>query len=62
MILKTEQLLTSKGYVREEVAPSESELTALFVGDNAYSIVYTYASKRIVLRSCDTEDGEPDNK
>ena len=62
MISKTAQLLTSRGYVREEVAPSEAELTALFVGENAYSIVYTYSNKRIVLRSCDTEDGEPDNK
>ncbi len=53
--------LTAKGYTRENVAQSENELTALFVGEIAYSIVYTSSNNRVVLRSCDVEDGTPDN-
>ena len=58
---KFEKTVSEKGYVRETVAESENEKTALFVGDAAYSIVYTYSDKRMMLRSCGVSDGEPDN-
>ena len=58
---KAEKVLTAKGYRKETVADSEDELTALYIGDLAYSIVYTFSNKRIVLRSCQLEDDAPDN-
>ncbi len=59
---KVEQELSKKGYERLSVAPSEKELTALFVGESAYSIIYTFSGKRMMLRSCELADGEPDNQ
>lgn len=56
-----EKTILAKGYKKEEIEPSDTELTALYVGQLAYSIVYTYDNKRVVLRSCDVIDGEPDN-
>lgn len=53
--------LLSKGYTRENVAESENGMTALFVGEAAYSVVYTNSNNRVVLRSCGMEDGSPDN-
>lgn len=59
---QTEQLLLTKGYEKAPVASPENELTALYVGENAYSIVYTFNTKKIVLRSCGMIEDEPDNK
>lgn len=58
---RAERVLRSKGYSRENVADSDDELTALYVGELAYSIVYTFSNKRVVLRSCVIEDEVPDN-
>lgn len=58
---RAERVLRSKGYTRENVADSDDELTALYVGEMAYSIVYTFSNKRVVLRSCAVEDETPDN-
>ena len=58
---KVERLLLARGYKKQSVAPSEKELTALYTGEIAYSIVYYFDKKRVLLRSCSMEDGEPDN-
>lgn len=59
---KFEKAILSEGFKKETVAESDTELTALYIGDIAYSIVYTYLTRRVVLRSCVVNDGEPDNK
>ncbi len=59
---KFENAILSEGFKKENVAESDTELTALYIGDIAYSIVYTYLTRRVVLRSCVVNDGEPDNK
>lgn len=59
---RAERVLRAKGYRQEPVAASETELTALYIGDLAYSIVYTFSNKRIVLCSCAVEDDAPDNE
>ncbi|MBR2175635.1 MAG: hypothetical protein IJ861_01645 [Clostridia bacterium] len=62
IINRAEQPLLQKGYNKENVAQTDKELTALYIGEDiAYSIVYTYQNKRLVLRSCGLSDGEPDN-
>lgn len=58
---KFENTVAPKGYSRENVADSADDLTALFIGEIAYSIVYTFQSKRVVLKRCSVEDGTPDN-
>ena len=58
---RVERLLLARGYKKQSVAPSEKELTALYTGEIAYSIVYYFDKKRVLLRSCSMEDGEPDN-
>ena len=58
---KVDGALLSKGYEKHSVADTENEKTVLYTGDVAYSIVYYFDKKRIVLRSCSVEDGEPDN-
>ena len=59
---KVERLLLAKGYKKQDVAESDKELTALYTSDNmAYSMVYYFDKKRVLLRSCGMEDGEPDN-
>ncbi len=58
---KVDDVLLSKGYKKYSVADTENEKTVLYTGDVAYSIVYFFDKKRIVLRSCSVEDGEPDN-
>ncbi len=58
---KFEKAVMNDGYRKETVAESDTELTALYIGEIAYSIVYTYLTRRVVLRSCDVNDGEPDN-
>lgn len=58
---KVEEVLIPKGYTKQSVAQDDNELTALYTGDIAYSIVYYKEKMRIVLRTCDVEDGEPDN-
>lgn len=59
---KFEKAILNDGYKKEPVADSDKELTALYIGEVAYSIVYTYLTRRVVLRSCSVYDGEPDNK
>ena len=61
IVNRVERPLLSKGYTRESVADSADEMTALFVGELAYSVVYTSSNNRVVLRSCAVEDGVPDN-
>lgn len=58
---KVDGVLLPKGYKKHAVADTENEKTVLYVGDMAYSIVYYFDKKRIVLRSCSVTDGEPDN-
>ncbi|MBQ8133730.1 MAG: hypothetical protein IJ192_04915 [Clostridia bacterium] len=59
---RAERILREKGYTRIETEDSEEELTAVYVNENAYGIVYTFSNKRIVLKSCAVEDDEPDGK
>lgn len=58
---KVEEELTKKGFTKQAVAPSEKELTALFTGEIAYSIVYYTDKKRVLMRSCSMVGDEPDN-
>ena len=58
---KVEAVLLDKGYTRQYVVDTYSEMTALYTGDIAYSVVYYTEKKRIVLRTCPMADGEPDN-
>ncbi len=58
---KVEKILLARGYKKQAVAESDKEMTALYTGDIAYSIVYYFDKKRVLLRSCGMEDGEPDN-
>ena len=58
---KVERVLLAKGYQKQSVADNAKEMTALYTGNVAYSIVYYFDKKRILLRSCEMEDGEPDN-
>ena len=58
---KVEEELTKKGFTKQAVAPSEKELTALFTGEIAYSIVYYTDKKRVLMRSCSMIGDEPDN-
>lgn len=63
IVERAEKPLLEKGYTKETVAETENELTALYIGqDMAYSIVYTFKTMRLVLRSCLVEEGEPDNE
>ncbi len=59
---KTEKALFAKGYTKADTASSDNELVALYIGESAYSIVYTFSNKRIVLRTCGIEGDEPDNE
>lgn len=58
---KVDASLLKNGYQRHEVADTDNEKTVLYTGDAAYSIVYYTDKKRIVLRTCSMEEGEPDN-
>ncbi len=58
---KVDGVLLNKGYEKHAVADTENEKTVLYTGDAAYSVVYYLDKKRIVLRSCAMNDGEPDN-
>ncbi len=58
---KVEQVLFEKGFEKHNVADTENEKTALYTGAVAYSVVYYFDKKRIVLRSCAMVDDEPDN-
>lgn len=58
---KVEQVLLPKGFAKQSIADTEKEKTALYTGSVAYSIVYYYDKKRIVLRSCSMQGDEPDN-
>lgn len=58
---KVENVLLNKGYTSQPVADTGSEMTALYTGEVAYSIVYYTDKKRIVLRTCSMADNEPDN-
>ena len=58
---KVDGVLLSKGYEKHPVADTDNEKTTLYVGEVAYCVVYYFDKKRIVLRSCGVDDGEPDN-
>ena len=58
---KVDGVLAPKGFVKHELPDTSNEKTMLFTGTLAYSIVYYYDKKRIVLRSCGMADDEPDN-
>lgn len=58
---RVDNVLLAKGYEKHAVADTANEKTVLYTGDVAYSIVYYFDKKRIVLRSCSVTDGEPDN-
>ena len=58
---KVDNVLLNKGYEKHSVADTDNEKTVLYTGNVAYSIVYYFDKKRIVLRSCSVTDGEPDN-
>ncbi len=58
---RVERVLLPKGYERQSVADSDTEMTALYTGEIAYSIVYYFEKRRVLLRTCGMEDGEPDN-
>lgn len=59
---KLERVLISKGFKKESVNSTDKELTALFTGDCAYTVIYYIEKKRIVLRSCSMQNDEPDNE
>lgn len=61
MNARTAAVLIERGYKKEEVAESDKEITSLYTGENAYSIVYDIAKKRVALKTCGMEDDEPDN-
>lgn len=58
---KVEEVLLKKDYKKHSVADTGAEMTALYTGEVAYSIVYYTEKKRIVLRTCQMADDEPDN-
>lgn len=58
---RVERVLLARGYAKQSVADTDKELTALYTGEIAYSIVYYFDKRRVLLRSCGMEDGEPDN-
>lgn len=58
---KVEDILLDKGFEKHRIPDTENEKTALYTGTVAYSIVYYYDKKRIVLRACSMVDDEPDN-
>lgn len=58
---KVEKALLGKGFKKENVNSTDKELTALFTGDCAYTVIYYIDKKRMVLRSCEMQDDEPDN-
>lgn len=61
---KLDKALLTDGYTRQSVGSQNSnELTALFTGeDAAYNIIYYREKMRMVLRHCEMDGGEPDNK
>ncbi len=58
---KVEEVLFARGYTKQSVADTSDEMTALYTGEVAYSIVYYIEKKRIVLRTCSMVEDEPDN-
>ena len=60
---KVDEALKSQGFKREKVMSTDKEMVSLFTGESvAYSVIYTFDKKHMVLRSCSmTEDG-PDNQ
>ena len=58
---KVEEVLLQKDYKKQEVVQNEKEITALYTGEVAYSIVYYTEKMRMVLRTCAMDGDEPDN-
>lgn len=58
---KVEGVLFPRGFQKHGVADTDKEKTVLYTGSVAYSIVYYFDKKRIVLRSCAMQGDEPDN-
>ena len=58
---KVDEVLLGNGYTKQDVAAGDNELTVLYTGEVAYSVVYYKDNMRVVLRNCAMVDGEPDN-
>jgi hypothetical protein len=58
---RVEAVLLPKSFQKHSVPDTANEKTVLYTGSVAYSIVYYYDKKRIVLRSCAMDGDEPDN-
>ncbi len=58
---KVDAVLLKKNFQKQNVAANKNEITTLYTGDVAYSIVYYTDKMRVVLRLCGMEDNEPDN-
>ena len=58
---RVEAVLLQKGFEKHSVPDTNNEKTVLYTGSVAYSIVYYYDKKRVVLRSCAMDGDEPDN-
>ena len=58
---KVEKILSEKGYEKHNVSGSDKEMSVLFTGDIAYSILYNGDNNRVMLRSCGMSGDEPDN-
>lgn len=59
---KVEDVILQKNFTRQPVADSDNEITALYTGiEIAYNIVYYKDKKRVVMRSCEMIEDEPDN-
>ena len=58
---RVEAVLLQKGFEKHSVPDTNNEKTVLYTGSVAYSIVYYYNKKRVVLRSCAMDGDEPDN-
>lgn len=61
---KLEAALKPQGFEKQTVSNSdEDELVALFTGESvAYTLVYFFDKKHVVLRSCEMADDGPDNE
>lgn len=60
---KLEAALSEQGFKRQSIdSQKDKELVALYTSeDTAYNVVYYKSKMRMVLRQCETVNGEPDN-
>ncbi len=61
---KFEAAVAPQGFTAQNVTSADSrELVKLYTGETtAYSVIYYMDKKHMVLRSCDMNDGAPDNE